>query len=60
MPTIINALGAVPKKDSDKLPTIMNFSRPPTMNANSYIDLEHYKYVVIIIIFNEEINFTDK
>ena len=47
MPTIINALGAVPKKDSDKIRMIMDCSRPPTMNANSYIDLEHYKYVTV-------------
>ena len=25
----------------------MDCSRPPTMNANSYIDLEHYKYVTV-------------
>ena len=47
MPTIINALGAVPKKDSNEVRMIMDCSRPPTMNANSYIDLEHYKYVTV-------------
>ena len=47
MPIIINALGAVPKKDSDKVRMIMDCSRPPSMNANSYIDLEHYKYVTV-------------
>ncbi|PFX19998.1 hypothetical protein AWC38_SpisGene15571 [Stylophora pistillata] len=47
MPTIINALGAVPKKDSDEVRMIMDYSRPSTMNANSYIDLDHYKYVTV-------------
>ena len=47
MPIIINALGAVPKKDSDELRMIMDCSRPLTMNANSYMDLEHYKYVTV-------------
>ena len=35
MPTIINALGAVPKKNSKEVRMIMDCSRPPTMNANS-------------------------
>ena len=47
IPTIINALGAVPKKDSNEVRMIMDCSRPPTMNANSYLDLEHYKYVTV-------------
>ena len=47
IPTIINALGAAPKKDSNEVRMIMDCSRPPTMNANSYIDLEHYKYVTV-------------
>ena len=47
MPIIINALGAVPKKDSNELRMIMDCSRPLTMNANSYMDLEHYKYVTV-------------
>ena len=47
IPTIINALGAVPKKDSNEVRMIMDCSRPPTMNANSYIDFEHYKYVTV-------------
>ena len=45
MPTIINALGAVMKKDEVRM--IMDCSRPPITNANSYIDLEHYKYVTV-------------
>ena len=47
MPLVINALGAVPKKNSDDVRMIMDCSRPPTMNANSYIDLDHYKYVTV-------------
>ena len=47
MPTTSNALEAVLKKDSDKVRMLMDCSRPPTMNANSYIDLEHYKYVTV-------------
>ena len=41
MPLVINALSAVPKKNSDEVRMIMDCSRPPTMNANSYIDLDH-------------------
>ena len=47
MPLIINALGAVPKKDSNELRMIIDCSRPLMMNANSYMDLEHYKYVTV-------------
>ena len=43
----INALGAVPKKDSNELRMIMDGSRLIMMNANSYMDLEHYKYVTV-------------
>ena len=46
-PININALGAVPKKDSNELRMIMDGSRPLMMNANSYMDLEHYKYVTV-------------
>ena len=48
MPLIINAFGAVPKKDSNELRMIMDCgSRPLMTNANSYMDLEHYKYVTV-------------
>ena len=47
MPIIINALEAVPKKDSNELRMIMDCSRPLMMNSNSYMDLEHYKYVSV-------------
>ena len=44
---IIDALEAVPKKDSNELRMIMDCSRPLMMNSNSYMDLEHYKYVTV-------------
>ena len=47
MPIIINALEAVPKKDSNELRMIMDCSRPLMMNSNSYMDLKHYKYVSV-------------
>ena len=47
MPLTIKALGAVPKKDSNELRMIMDCSRPLMMNANSYMDLEQYKYVTV-------------
>ena len=46
-PLIVNALGAVPKKDSTELRMIMDCSRPLNTSANSYMDLEHYKYVTV-------------
>ncbi|KAJ7331120.1 hypothetical protein OS493_020822 [Desmophyllum pertusum] len=39
--------GAVPKKDSKELQMIMDCSRPLNTSANSYMDLEHYKYVTV-------------
>ena len=47
MPIIINALEAVPKKDSNESRMIMDCSRPLMMNSNSYMDLKHYKYVSV-------------
>ena len=47
MPIIINALEDVPKKDSNESRVIMDCSRPLMMNYNSYMDLEHYKYVTV-------------
>ena len=47
MPIIINALETVPKKNSNELRIIMDCSRPLMMNSNSYMDLEHYKYVTV-------------
>ena len=47
MPMINNALWAVQKKDSNELRMIMDCSRPLMTNANSYMYLEHYKYVTV-------------
>ncbi|KAJ7394558.1 amiloride-sensitive sodium channel [Desmophyllum pertusum] len=46
-PIIFNALGAVPKKDSKELRMIMGCSHPLNTSTNSYMDLEHYKYVTV-------------
>ena len=46
-PTIVNAIGAVPKTDSSELRMIMDCSRPFATSANSYMDLDHYKYVTV-------------
>ena len=46
-PTIVNAIGAVPKKDSSELRMIMDCSRPLALSANSYMDHDHYKYTTI-------------
>ena len=43
LPTIVNAIGAVPKRDSSELRMIMDCSRPFAASANSYMDLDHYK-----------------
>ena len=47
LPTIVNAIGAVPKRDSSELRMIMDCSRPFAASANSYMDLDHYKYVTV-------------
>lgn len=47
-PTIVSALGAVPKPDSDKLRLIHDCSRPEHSNVNSYIsNLHHFSYVTV-------------
>ena len=43
-PIIVSAIGAVPKRDSTELRMIMDCSRPFAKSANSYMDLDHYKY----------------
>lgn len=47
LPTIVNAIGAVPKRDFSELRMIMDCSRPSAASANSYMDLDHYKYVTV-------------
>ena len=46
-PTIVNAIGAVPKRASSELRMIMDCSQPFAASANSYMDLDHYKYVTV-------------
>lgn len=46
-PAIVNAIGAVPKRDSSELRMTMDCSRPFAVSANSYMDLDHYKYVTV-------------
>ena len=45
--TIVNAIGAVPKRDASELRMIMDCSRPLALSANSYMDLDHYKYTTV-------------
>ena len=47
-PTIVNAIGAVPKRDSSELRMIMDCRRPLALSANSYMDLDHYKYTQLM------------
>ena len=46
-PIIVNAIGAVPKRDSSELRLIMDCSRPLALSANSYMDFDHYKYTAV-------------
>ena len=46
-PIIVNAIGAVPKRESTELRMFMDRSRPFAKSANSYMDLDHYKYVTV-------------
>ena len=47
-PTIVSALGAIPKPDSDKVRLIHDCSRPQHSNVNSYTDTQHhYSYVTV-------------
>ena len=46
-PIIVNAIGAVPKRDSSELRLIIDCIRPLALSANSYMDLDHYKYTTV-------------
>ncbi|KAL9975581.1 hypothetical protein ACROYT_G012757 [Oculina patagonica] len=47
-PTIVSALGAIPKPDSDNIRLIHDCSRPQHSNVNSYSDTkQHYSYVTV-------------
>lgn len=43
-PTIVSALGAIPKKDSTDVRLIHDCSRPVSSSLNSHADCEHYSY----------------
>ena len=46
-PTIVSALGAVPKPDSDELRLIHDCSMPPKLGVNSYINIEKQKFQTV-------------
>ena len=46
-PTIVSALGAVPKPDSDDLRLIHDCSMPPKKGVNTYINIEKQKFQTI-------------
>ncbi|KXJ08119.1 hypothetical protein AC249_AIPGENE24810 [Exaiptasia diaphana] len=46
-PTIISALGAIPKKDSNDVRLIHDCSRPEGASVNSYATCEHYAYETV-------------
>ena len=43
-PTIISALGAIPKPDSQEVRLIHDCSMPKGQALNEYLDIEHFKY----------------
>ena len=43
-PTIISALGAIPKGDSDDIRLIHDCSRPVGAGVNAYATCDHYEY----------------
>jgi hypothetical protein len=46
-PTIVSALGAIPKPNSDKIRLIHDCSRPKELSVNSYAETEHFRYQTI-------------
>ena len=46
-PTIVNATGTVPKRDSSELRLIMESSRPLALSANFYMAFDHYQYTTV-------------
>lgn len=46
-PTIVSALGAIPKPDSDKIRLIHDCSRPEHSNVNSYTDTKYFSYTTV-------------
>ena len=46
-PTIVSALGAIPKPDTDKIRLKHDCSRPQFSNVNSYATTQHFSYVTV-------------
>ena len=46
-PTIVSALGAIPKPDSSDIRLIHDCSRPESTSLNSYASCEHYSYETV-------------
>lgn len=46
-PTIVSALGAIPKPNTDKIRLIHDCSRPQHSNVNSYATTQHFSYVTV-------------
>ena len=46
-PTIVSALGAVPKPDSDEIRLIHDCSMPPRLGVNSYIEIDKQHFSTI-------------
>ena len=46
-PTIVSALGAIPKPNTDKIRLIHDCSRPQHSNVNSYATTHHFSYVTV-------------
>jgi len=46
-PTIVSALGAIPKPDTDKIRLIHDCSRPQFSNVNSYATTQHFSHVTV-------------
>ena len=46
-PTIVTALGAIPKPDSNDIRLIHDCSRPDSTRLNSYADCEHFSYETV-------------
>lgn len=46
-PTILSALGAIPKGDSDDIRLIHDCSRPAGASVNSYASCDHYEYETV-------------
>ena len=55
-PTIVSALGAIPKPDSAEYRLIHDYSMPEGKGVNSYIDIESFKFQTI----DDAVKLTDK